>query len=251
MEILTQFLLRASFGLALAMAALPSALVTADFYRVHLWVILGAMTLAGLIAWSNPEQFAFWPPVLAAIAAYVGSVVWLYERDRLGSACLLIVAGICLWGMTTGLHAGSDATTQAVTLKLLDQYTSGLLLGIVLAAMLLGHWYLNTPTMKIGPLQLLVALLFAAVAARTVVCGIGAWLAYSQDSTAMAGSAAFYALRWLAGLVGVAVTTFMTWETLKIPNTQSATGILYVGVILVFIGELVSQLLGAQVGYPV
>jgi hypothetical protein len=43
----------------------------------------------------------------------------------------------------------------------------------------------------------------------------------------------------------------MTWETLKIPNTQSATGILYAGVILVFVGELVSQLLGSLWQIPV
>jgi hypothetical protein len=35
----------------------------------------------------------------------------------------------------------------------------------------------------------------------------------------------------------------MTYKTLKIPNTQSATGILYVGVIGTFLGELTSLLL--------
>ena len=42
----------------------------------------------------------------------------------------------------------------------------------------------------------------------------------------------------------------MTWQTLKIPNTQSATGILYVAVIGVFIGELTSQLLSAHASFP-
>jgi hypothetical protein len=61
----------------------------------------------------------------------------------------------------------------------------------------------------------------------------------------------FLALRWLAGILGVLMMAIMTWQTLKIPNTQSATGILYAGVILAFIGELVSQLLSAQSTYPV
>ena len=42
----------------------------------------------------------------------------------------------------------------------------------------------------------------------------------------------------------------MTWKTLKIPNTQSATGILYVAVIAVFLGELTSQLLSARTAFP-
>ena len=51
------------------------------------------------------------------------------------------------------------------------------------------------------------------------------------------------ALRWLAGLIGILGLAGMTWQTLKIPNTQSATGILYVAVIFAFLGELSSQLL--------
>jgi hypothetical protein len=35
----------------------------------------------------------------------------------------------------------------------------------------------------------------------------------------------------------------MAWETARIRSTQSATGILYVVVILVFLGELTSLLL--------
>jgi hypothetical protein len=35
----------------------------------------------------------------------------------------------------------------------------------------------------------------------------------------------------------------MAWQTAKIRSTQSATGILYVVVILTFLGELVGQVL--------
>ena len=38
----------------------------------------------------------------------------------------------------------------------------------------------------------------------------------------------------------------MSWQTLKIPNTQSATGILYVAVITTFLGELTAQLLSPR-----
>jgi hypothetical protein len=58
------------------------------------------------------------------------------------------------------------------------------------------------------------------------------------------------ALRWLAGIVGTAVLILMAWQTLKIPNTQSATGILYVAVITTFLGELTSLLLSAGTAYP-
>jgi hypothetical protein len=61
----------------------------------------------------------------------------------------------------------------------------------------------------------------------------------------------FIALRWLSGLLGTLALAILTWQTLKIPNTQSATGILYAGVICAFIGELTAQLLSVEVLYPV
>ena len=59
------------------------------------------------------------------------------------------------------------------------------------------------------------------------------------------------ALRWLAGLLAMAPVIWMTLQTLRIPNTQSATGMLYVGVILTFLGELVALLLSEQSPFPV
>ena len=51
--------------------------------------------------------------------------------------------------------------------------TGGLVLGLVTTAMLLGHWYLNTPTMKLEPLKRLIVLLVIAVlrADGIVLCG--------------------------------------------------------------------------------
>ena len=37
--------------------------------------------------------------------------------------------------------------------------TSGLVLGVTIAAMFLGHWYLNSPTMAMEPLNRLVLLM--------------------------------------------------------------------------------------------
>ena len=77
-----------------------------------------------------------------------------------------------------------------------------------------------------------------------MICGVGLGLEFSAGEVS-AGWWWFVLLRWLSGIVIVAALAWLTWQTLKIPNTQSATGILYAAVILVFIGELTSQLLSA------
>jgi hypothetical protein len=110
---------------------------------------------------------------------------------------------------------------------------------------------LNTPTMVLEPLEKLILLMAVALAARAVLCGVGLALAASAGEVpAGAQSLVFLAIHWLFGLVGAAVLTWMAWQTLKIPNTQSATGILYVAVIATFLGELASLLVSQGAAYP-
>jgi hypothetical protein len=47
----------------------------------------------------------------------------------------------------------------------------------------------------------------------------------------------------LFGLIGPVVLAYMTWETAKLRSTQSATGILYVDLFMVIVGELVAKYL--------
>ena len=256
MLILAQFLFRLSFGLALAMAITPSRHVTCGFYRVHLLVVMGLSTLAALVALARPESIPLWPAVTAAVLSYVGSVTWLYEKAKPGVLILYVVAGVGLIGGWQTRGPGSESSEPSEIASLLLGLTtplSGLLLGFTIAAMLLGHWYLNTPTMDLLPLRRLVLLIAAATLARAALCGTGLTLQLVMAGPPEAMGQLFLpllALRWLAGLLGVLVLAWMAWQTLKIPNTQSATGILYVAVIGTFVGELAGQLLSVESAYP-
>ncbi|MBI3464386.1 MAG: hypothetical protein HY000_15220 [Planctomycetes bacterium] len=263
MSVLTQFIFRLGFGLALAMACTSPRLVVSGFFRVHLWVLLGLNVLAVMVAWTSPERFSLWPPMIAATLSYLGSVAWLYEKPRSGRVLLWLVAGVCLVGAWSAAEwptgesgVGRSSSSPAVVragaqlLHWLDPLTGGLVLGGTFAAMLLGHWYLNEPSMELSPIKRLVLLMGVAILLRSVVCGLGLageWLSFGVPETS---HVLFVALRWLSGLVGTMVVAVMAWETLKIPNTQSATGILYVGVITTFLGELTAQLLSAEAHYP-
>lgn len=296
-QILLQFIFSITFGVALAMTITPSRLVTSGFYRVHLWVLMGANVFATLILFSlqaNPSESpvryrcldcrqAFevtgtadaalrcpqcessklvhlssasatgWLRFLAAglvLVSYLGSVIWLYERAQIGQ--------FFLWALTAGgLLAGCYARPWPMDMSAFDRIlqaadllTSGLLLGSVLTAMLLGHWYLNTPSMQLAPLRRLLRLLLVAVVLRMLVAGSSLLLELAEVEPWGLRTWALISFRWLAGLIGTLIFSLMTWQTLKVPNTQSATGILYAAVILTFLGELVSQLLGVDMHYP-
>jgi len=244
MLVLIQFLFRVSFGLATAMAATSARQVTSGYFRNHLYVILGLNVLGTLVAASNSEQFALWPPLTLAILGYVGSVLWLYEQPRLGKIALVAIAAIAIYGAWLAWPSTPDDGKNALVplWHWLDPLTGGLTLGTNLAAMFLGHWYLNSPGMKMAPLKRLTLAIMVALFARGLVCGAGLAFALLTPGVVVPGLW-FLVLRWSAGLVGALVVAIMAWETLKIPNTQSATGILYVGVILTFIGELCSLLM--------
>ena len=128
--------------------------------------------------------------------------------------------------------------------------TSGLVLGVTFAAMLLGHWYLNSPGMELAPLRRLITAAAVAVAIQSLVSAVGLGIEVSAGSRVTVSWLLFVVLRWSFGLVGVAALLWMARQTLKIPNTQSATGILYVAVIGVFVGELTGLLLSAESAFP-
>jgi hypothetical protein len=250
MPLLADFVFRLAFGLALAMGLTPPARVTSGFYRNHSYVLLGLNVMATLAALADRERFLLWPPLAAAIVSYFGAVAWLYEKPRLGIAALFSVASLDLIGAWWSHPPTTSSDWLGRALHIVDPVTGGLLLGSTIAAMFLGHWYLNTPTMELAPLRRLLMLMAGSLALRVAVSTCGLIALAAQGDVASLGLP-LVALRWLAGLMAVAVVIWMSWQTLAIPNTQSATGILYVGVILTFLGELVALLLSRESPFPV
>lgn len=238
MTILAQFLLRLSVGLAAAMLAMPPRVVASGFFRNHCYVLLGINVLASLLTLQVIEnEVARWYPVVAAVASYVAGVLWLYEKPRAAQTAMTVALAFSLWAAMIATGA-VPLRTLADVWRVADICTSAAVLGSTIGAMFLGHWFLNAPGMRIEPLVRLVGGIAVAVLLRAVVCGIGLWSMLASDASLSQLTWALLAIRWLAGIVAPLVVAWMVLQTLKIPNTQSATGILYVGVIGTFLGEL-------------
>ena len=256
--LLIDFLCRFSGGLALALCLTSTTLVPGGFFRVNLLVVLGLATFAGLLASTVGLTTVVWLMVVAAAAAWGGSILMYADRRHGGLVCCGLAA-VC-GGLATVLVG--DPTTAASVPRLL----SGCLIGLTVNAMLLGHWYLNAPGMRIDALRrsidqtllvwgLLLAVTLAAVGWQFATAGSDGtgWLSRFGAAVAVASGGrnvgldqtglALLWLRWLAGLLGLPVLLVMSRKTLDIPNTQSATGILYVACLAVILGELTAQLL--------
>lgn len=124
------------------------------------------------------------------------------------------------------------------------------LLGSVNLAMTLGHWYLVVRGMTIDPLKrLTIATLVTTIVKTGVVMaslvagGIVHEIAIRQG--------VFFWMRAGWGLAGPLLLFPMVWGTVRIRSTMAATGILYVDVVAVVIGEVLGGWLSTIVHLPV
>lgn len=248
MLVLSEFLFRLSFGLSLAMAVVSPRDVSSGFFRNNLYIVLGLNALAAALGFTPLGQnLSPWPAVFAGGIAYVGAAAWLYEKPRFGRAALLAVAIVDFYA-AANVNGSAARDAWSIAQLVSDDLAGGWLLGTVFAAMLLGHWYLNSPGMPLAPFKRLIACVGIAVALRaaTSAAGLPAHWGAAQASFL---TGVFVALHWLGGICGTGGLAWMASQTLKVPNTQSATGILYVAVMTTFLGELAVQLLSSAADF--
>ncbi|MEE8169185.1 MAG: hypothetical protein V3T70_01440 [Phycisphaerae bacterium] len=116
-----------------------------------------------------------------------------------------------------------------------------IVLGGVTAGMLLGHAYLTQTTMPIDPLRRLSRALSLAVGVRAVwVAAILAmeWARLDSTGPDVVWLWLMLAVRVGVGLVALGLLAYMISDCVQRRSTQSATGILYIAMVLAFLGEL-------------
>lgn len=262
---ITQFALRLICGMSLMWSGMPRRDVTSGFFRIQMLVVMGLSVLAALTgkveeatAWGIPARLAFAIPaaVLGAVA-YCGSIVWMLGRRRAGDAIVYAIAALSIAmvvAVALSIHAPAlNGVTEPQpeshrALVIISELTSSLLLGGAVTGMLLGHWYLTAPTMSIAPLSRLNAFFGASAILRLIVSA--AALDFGTGRISGSTQTTWLVLRWCAGILGPIIVSIMVWRILKYRNTQAATGVLFVGVIVTFIGEMTAVLLLRETGIP-
>ena len=136
---------------------------------------------------------------------------------------------------------------------------SALLLGTVSAGMLLGHWYLIDRDLPLAPFQRLLAFYVGCLETQGIVFVVATGLLFFAGSAATAAGIAEllnqYPLvvlaRCLVSPIGAGVLGFMIGRTLQIPQTMAATGLFYIAILAVLVGELMGRYLLFRTGIPI
>jgi hypothetical protein len=217
--------LRLAGIIALAMTAL-----SAYFYSRRDTTIQREWILYGIIFFSILAQLGgIHLPVAAigrpfALAAFVGGMT-------LGARLIL--------GNATPIALVSSGGIAAMS-------------GIALMDMLLGHAYLTASRMTMRPFVRL-HLSLAVVTVLRAVCAVGiAMVSLERRPIELFWDrfGLFVVTRWLVGLLIPGVFIYMAYDCIKRRATRSATGILYVAGILIFIGEIISLYLLRETRLP-
>jgi hypothetical protein len=126
---------------------------------------------------------------------------------------------------------------------------SALLLGGVTVGMLIGHWYLIDTGQTIEPFVRIFKFFFVALMAQTIFFLLLPLLLYFFGSAETADRLSdvwqshhlLLVGRLLTTQVGSLVLSFMIWRTLQIPHTMAATGLFYIAMLGVFVGEILGR----------
>lgn len=233
------FLLRREEGESVHGAA--AALWVQSWFAGALFTVaFAALFVHTLLARTNSAVFLTLSKNLLFISAFAGSCL-LVTRVRVEP--FVSLPGIGPIWLAAGLLLGA------------------LLFGAVVLAMNLGHWYLVSTSLPWGLLvrateafALLVVLraVFAAVALGLVARGSA-----GEGGEALAGlldpmrDGFFFWSRVTWGLLAPLVLAPFVVKTARMRSNQAATGLLYVGVVFVLVGELLAAYLTRRSGLPV
>ena len=247
-------------GFFVSMGFLKPSQMGSRYFLIH-GLGASACALGAYYVWAIPGEgtgfrgaFLAFVVLSAVYSLTAGRVAWL------SLITYFLGIGACLMVIVADLQAAYPQGSQLFAGQwffISNAVLSALLLGFTMAAMLVGHWYLIQPKLSILELSRVTWIFILLVILRFAFGTYGLFLLMEEKSEIevyrylFSGHPGLFVLmRWCWGLLGPLVLCYFIWNTVRIRSTQSATGILYVAVICVLAGEILSQYLTFYHGIP-
>ena len=244
------FLILLAAGIMLAVALSDPRQVTLQWLRLCGILALSMLALSVFFVLRRAvpvsHRTAVWCGYGAAAGATLGQLALVQTARRVGQRVAATVAVVA--GVGVGVLLLPNATAAGALAA------SGIagMTGVCLMDMLLGHAYLTASRMGISPFLRLNRALAIVVAMRVLSSVVVAPVMQARHPSYLFwGKYGLYVFtRWLVGLGLAGVFVYMAHDCIRRRSTQSATGILYVAGVVVFIGELLALYLVMETGLP-
>jgi hypothetical protein len=249
-----------------ALAVPPFEVLERGFYKSSAAVFLacallflaGKVTLvvrAGGAPTGRVVEIGLWLAFTAALALYMVALWGDSGPRRARSFVAALFLGVLALVASAGTYRLGPLLSPATVLYPLSFLTGALALGAVATGMLLGHWYLIDLGLSIVPLRRLFHYFVTVVVAHLVVLTLTlVVMAVGPGATAVAtlwnDHAPLLATRLVLGPIASLGLAFMIGRTLRIPQTMAATGLFYIAILAVMIGEVLGHLILFRTSLP-
>lgn len=260
------FLYQLSVGGLVGLAATPFTELERGFYKSTAGVLAAAALLA---LWGRldllPETLGIGDILSLVLSGSFTVFLILYfislwgERAFLrarffSTAILTGLAGVMV--ASYGFSHSPVGPVEAVFLPV-RFVVSSLLLGVVTVGMLIGHWYLIETGQSLEPFLRVFRFFVALLIVQTCLEALAAALLYLFGTAHTAATVrslfddhlALLSSRFLVAQAAPLALSWMIWKTLAdFRNTMAATGLFYIALLGVFVGELLSSQILALAG---
>jgi hypothetical protein len=157
-------------------------------------------------------------------------------------AVLAMAAGVLALAVATFARTAQAPTDMfGLALAFAVAPLGALALGGLDGAMLLGHWYLVTPKLPTAPLRNASLIVVTAVVLQLAVV-LATVMRGDLAGTTQTGLVVAIGIRIGVGLLMTLAVALAAWWTARM-NTQSSTGLLYVGLGSALAGEISARVL--------
>jgi hypothetical protein len=249
-----QFLFRLALGVTVGIGLTPVALAARSFHRLSCWclLILGVAGAAVAHLSGGATEHSGLVIVLAvglSVLACAAAALWQRGRDESARLAIFMAGLLAALAVTLATDWNRVPGGLGIGLGLADLVSSGLLLGVTMAALWLGLWHLNTVTMHRVPLAQLVWIAGVALAVRLLlgVLGLGIGRLESREVTASLGL--FLVFRWALALLSWFLLRILAREVGRPLNRQTVAVLAYLALFASLVGELAAQLVSVETPY--
>ena len=219
--------------------------------RIALVARAGAVTTGGLI------EIGLWITFAASATTYFATLWGDATRVRARAFATSLALGVVALTASASVHRIGPLMSPATLLYPISLTTGALALGGVAAGMLLGHWYLIDLGLSIEPMRRLFRFVVTVTVAHigVLLVTLLAMALTPGPSNAAVGTlirehGALLAARFVLGPLAALGLAWMIHRTLQIPQTMAATGLFYIAILFVMVGEILGRLILFRTSLP-
>ena len=175
-------------------------------------------------------------------------ITWYFWNKEYPLNLIFCISFLGLLSLIYHFYYDTFSFTHLNLINLFSSLIGTLSLSSVIFSMILGHWYLNIPNLPVSLIKKSVVILNILLILRLVfnIVIIG----FQDVESAVYGNINFLdylksfdgIFLWIGilfGIIGAIIINILTIKTIKLHSIQSATGLLYVNLVMILIGEMI------------